>query len=214
MGRRYQSSEAFFDAIDRDWAWRKHELSLSKKSIDQAPEKRVNTEIRKGVLLLYAHWEGFIKHASVEFLQYVVERKYKKRELTDNYRVLMFRKQIQECSNSKKIRAHISAVSSLLKSPDEVVLFNPKLQINTDSNLNYERFSGILDTLNIDDTDYKLHEKEINETLLKNRNSIAHGEYLSVDRKSFIELFSNIMKLLETFKTDVQNLCIAERFKV
>lgn len=218
MKRKYQTSEDFIDEVQRDWAWRKHELCLIKEAIRCANEKindtKKNKEIRAGIPLLYAHWEGFVKHVAVEFLRYVVERKFKKSELTENYTALMFRNRMLQCSDSRKIGPHVLLITDLLKNPDEIVSFDPERQISTASNLNYDRFKEILEILNLGDEEYRSREKQIDEVLLKNRNSIAHGEYLRISFDQSVGLFSDIISLIERFATDVQNLCATERFMV
>ena len=94
MSRKYQTMESIFDAIDRDYAWRLVELSEIKKAVQVAKGRAVATEIRKGILLLYAHWEGFIKFVSTEYLQYIVDQKFKQSELTDNFRCILFKKKL------------------------------------------------------------------------------------------------------------------------
>ncbi|WP_255520695.1 MAE_28990/MAE_18760 family HEPN-like nuclease [Microcystis sp. LEGE 08355] len=53
--------------------------------------------------------------------------------------------------------------------------------INTKSNLNFEVFTDICTILGIDDSDYQLRQKAIDEQLLTQRNKIAHGKYLTRD---------------------------------
>ena len=213
MSRKYQTMESIFDAIDRDYAWRLVELSEIKKAVQVAKGRAIATEIRKGILLLYAHWEGFIKFVSTEYLQYIVDQKFKQSELTDNFRCILFKKKLQECSDRSRIRTHISALHVLLDSPSEYVVFDPKAQIPIKSNLNYSRFVNILDTLAIAEDGYKLHEKQIDESLLNRRNAIAHGEYLDISPELFCGLHQDILALIKKFKDDLQNLCVTESYK-
>ena len=205
--------ESILDAIDQDYGWRLVELSALKKAVQEAKDKAVATEIRKGILLLYAHWEGFIKFVSTEYLQYIVDQKFKQSELTDNFRCILFKKKLLECSGTSRIRTHMAALQFLLDSPSEYVVFDPKAQIPIKSNLNYSRFVNILDTLAIADDGYKLHEKQIDESLLNRRNAIAHGEYLDITPELFLDLYQDILGLIQQFKSDLQNLCVTESYK-
>ena len=65
--------EQFQDFLDKDLAWRKHEISQLFMILDTVESKEV---IGKSIiLLLYAHWEGFVKKSSKCYLKYVSERK-------------------------------------------------------------------------------------------------------------------------------------------
>ena len=213
MSRKYQTLEAIIDAISKDYSWRIIELSGLKTAVQRAKTKAINTEIRKGILLLYAHWEGFVKFSSIQYLQYIVDQKFKQSELTDNYRCIMFRKEFRECAESFRIKTHISTLHLLLDSPAEYVVFDPKSQVPTKSNLNYSLFENILDTLAIDNSRYKTHENQIDESLLAKRNAIAHGEHLDITKELFLLLYDDIVKLITMFKDDLQNLCCTESYK-
>ena len=60
--------ENLIDFLNEDIAWRKKELSSLKNNILQANVKLRLTAIRAGVVLLYAHWEGFIKRSAEAYL--------------------------------------------------------------------------------------------------------------------------------------------------
>lgn len=212
MSKKYRSIESIFDAISKDYSWRIHELSSVKRFAETAKKDLENMAIRQGVLMLYAHWEGFIKFTATEYLQFVVDCKYKQCDLTDNFRGIMLRKNYKGQSDSHSIKHHISAVKLML-SDDAYVIFNPRDQIKTKSNLSYQLFENILETLAIDKTDYISKKHQIDVSLLACRNKIAHGEYDIPGKQTFLELFDDIVGLISHFKDDIQNLCITEGFK-
>ena len=65
--------EQLSDHISNDLAWRKKELSEIKALIEtrRFSSQRHRALVRSGILILYAHWEGFIKSASRYYLEYV-----------------------------------------------------------------------------------------------------------------------------------------------
>ena len=87
--------EQYESEIELDLAWRKIEISHLFKIMNNAETKDV--VIKSMVLLLYAHWEGFIKRTSKLYLKYVSELKVKNKELTVNFQALMLKKFAQEC---------------------------------------------------------------------------------------------------------------------
>lgn len=65
--------DQFEDYIDDDLAWRKLEISQLFMILNTVESKEI---IGKSmILLLYAHWEGFIKNSSKCYLKYVSDKK-------------------------------------------------------------------------------------------------------------------------------------------
>ena len=74
--------EEFQDFLDRDLAWRKLEISQLFMILNTVESKEI---IGKSmILLLYAHWEGFIKKSSKCYLKYVSDKNIKVQDLTSN----------------------------------------------------------------------------------------------------------------------------------
>ena len=63
-------------------------------------------------------------------------------------------------------------------------------------------------TLGIDFSVYSTKSVLIDIKLLKTRNEIAHGNYLTVDREEYIELHTEIMGMLDIFSNQIQNAAI------
>lgn len=77
--------------------------------------------------------------------------------------------------------------------------------MDTGSNLNSVRFSGILASVGIDGDRYSAYFNLIDELLLGRRNSIAHGQFLNVDAQSFEETFKSTLMIMRWFKDDLEN---------
>ena len=61
--------DEFQDFLNKDLAWRKMEISQLFGILSTAESKAV--VCKSMILLLYAHWEGFIKKSSKCYLKYV-----------------------------------------------------------------------------------------------------------------------------------------------
>jgi len=212
MSKKRQTAEDFCDSIDSDLSWRKKELINTKSSVETAKAKAQAVEIRKGTLLLYAHWEGFIKASAIAYLNYIVGLGLKKRELRENFLYIMFRHDFMQCADSPKMHVHINAIQKLTSDLDSHVNFPVQEQIKTCSNLKYDILVDIFLTLGIDYERYSSKEQFINQRLLDTRNSIAHGNYLCVTKDEFLESYSIVFELLENIKTDLQNACVEKRY--
>ena len=71
------------DYLEADLAWRKTEISQLFRILNDVEAKDV--VLKSIVLLLYAHWEGYIKKSSKYYLKYVSEQKVKIKNLTLNF---------------------------------------------------------------------------------------------------------------------------------
>ena len=66
-----RNADHLYDKLDQDFAWRRKELTFLNKNIKNAKAHNLQTNLRCGVVLLYAHWEGFIKNAAENYLKFV-----------------------------------------------------------------------------------------------------------------------------------------------
>lgn len=203
--------DQFCDSIDQEFSWRKKELVDIKSSVNTIKNALLDTEIRKGILLLYAHWEGFIKQASIKYLDYISCKKFKKNELKENFACIMFRQKFKNCSSSSKMKVHLDAAKSLFL--DDTVCYDATTQIKTEANLSSMVFEDILLTIGFDFSKYDTKKGLIDIDLLKARNSIAHGERRMMDKSLFNATFDGIIVIMDNFKTDIQNACCTEDYK-
>ena len=74
--------------------------------------------------------------------------------------------------------------------------------INTNSNLNFELFDEILRSIDIENV-YETKRNFIDIEMLKNRNEIVHGELFEVKNYDFVELYNQILPIMESFKNQI-----------
>lgn len=200
-----RTAEELQQHLDEDLVWRKKELAAIKALVTakSSSTERINLFIRSGIALLYAHWEGFIKSASNAYLIYIASQRHTYFELTNNFIAMGSKKLLNEVTESNKITVYariadffISGLNARCSIPSE---------IETKSNLSSEVLREITYTLGVD---YKIYETKahlIDEALVKNRNNIAHGNYLLIDIEEFLNLHSTIIELLDLFSNQISN---------
>lgn len=81
------------------------------------------------------------------------------------------------------------------------------------SNLSSEVLREIAYILGLDYKEYETKAKLIDETLLKNRNEVAHGKYLLIDVEQFVELHKTIIDLLDLFSNQISNAASTQAYK-
>ena len=85
-------------------------------------------------------------------------------------------------------------------------------QISNVGNLTYRVFEKIINFLGFSEAVYVNKQKLIDESLVSQRNTVAHGEYLTLDEKSFRGLSDEVIVLMRAFKTDIENAVITKSY--
>ena len=150
--------EELEEHLDLTLAWRKKELYILSSSMLQVDETGQSIEnisiIRAGYLLLYAHWEGYIRDASNYYLVYLSNKNIKNKFLKHSFNYLYVKNNLKNTLDSKKNFPFIkfmNIVDDSYNKPFFVKYTNDNRQvpITTDSNLNYEKLTDILTSLSL-----------------------------------------------------------------
>lgn len=201
----------FQDALDKEVSWRFKEIQIFQSAARESSAAR-KSFIRAGVALIYAHWEGFIKSASEIYLEYVKNKSLTYRELKSCFAVFGLKTKLSSLSESKKSELNIETFNFILEEMDKTADFSMKSAINTDSNLTSKVFCNIAQSLSIDTSLYSTKFNLIDESLVKRRNAIAHGEYLDLSGADFHALAQEVLILIRCYKTDLENAASLEGF--
>ena len=200
-------------ALDGALAWRIKEISYLRSNAKRASSSAQATYIRAGVPLLYAHWEGFIKHASENYLEYVANQKLTFDQLASCFVVFGAKGHLSNLIDSKKSTATIEAVNFMRISGTTVANLSLSNAINTESNLSSHVFANIATSVGVDVKKYSVYSNFIDESLLNRRNKIAHGERLDLDVGTFDGLVEEVLLLLRHYKNDIENLASTFAYK-
>ena len=201
--------------MDGELKWRKRELTYLKTSLDRSHRQHEKgILLRVAVCLLYAHWEGFIKRAATGYLCYVATRGLRFRDLTPNFVALGFRSQLNEAGRSNLPSLHTELVSSMLSGQSINANLNWRDAVDAGSNLNSKTFLEILCLLGLDSTNYLPNGPLIDQRLLRNRNSIVHGDREDIQPEDYEVLHSRMIEILDHFRTDVENAAAQSSFRL
>jgi len=209
-----RTEEEFQDAVDKETAWRKKELSALKANIAVAKKMAKNTALRSGIALLYAHWEGLVKNIASYYLCYVAMQNLKYGELKDNFLALSIKDALKQFEETKKASIHNRIIKCVKDKENEKAEIPYKNIISTNSNLNSQIFIEIMETIGLDYAQYETSFNLLDEVLLKMRNEIAHGERvesIALDEKRFDEIYEVITSMMNKFISQVTNaVCLKE----
>ncbi|MDM4206893.1 MAE_28990/MAE_18760 family HEPN-like nuclease [Klebsiella spallanzanii] len=192
--------------IDSDKAWRKKEMTLLKSFIFSSTGTQEHTYIRAGVALLYSHWEGHIKTASLRYVEYLNRLELRLSQLSDNNVTSFIYDKFMSLNGSKVISSY-SGISDVVCNnlDNEVFNISPMKIIKTESNLKLRQLDDILHVIGLDNSVFMANKAHIDETLLNYRNKISHGERTeglkstTLSKVSYNALHDKIIELIDHF---------------
>lgn len=212
-----RTKDEFQDAIDKETAWRKKELSSLASNVKTSKKSAKNTALRSGIALLYAHWEGLVKNVATIYLCYVSFQNCRYEELSPNFMALAINKDIKMFAESNKASLHNRVVKRIRDEGIKKAKIPYEEVIKTNSNLNSDIFVEIMETIGLDYSEYEPAFKLLDEVLLKMRNEIAHGERtesIDLDEMRFNEIYDVIIDLMNKYVNEITNAVYLEIYKV
>jgi hypothetical protein len=207
--------EQLNEVLSRELVWRKKELTALYKLASRANLYKNEQEvlIRSSITMLYAHWEGFVKKAATNYLEFVARRRLTYQNLTANFIALAMKTKLKAAQETDKATILNGVVEFFLTGLSERAQLPYEDVIKTQSNLSSEVMKEIISTLNLDYTPYSDKREILDEQLLRSRNNIAHGEWLLMDLDGYSELKDHIFILMDTFKNQIENAACTEAYR-
>ncbi len=205
--------EQLSDKLDKELAWRKIELSALKSLIDSksfASGKR-KALLRSGITMLYAHWEGFVKVAANSYVEFVAMQKLSYNQLANNFIALAMKDQLDEAKDTKKATRYNAVAEFFMTRLNERSVIKYEFRITT-SNLSSSVFKEIISMIGLDYSFYESKEVLIDKHLLKNRNTIAHGDYLEIDEKDYDEWHTEVIGMMDTLRNQIDNAAATKEY--
>ena len=211
MSKFYVKFDDFSNDLYKELSWRKHELSILNSSIPDKSSKKQQVFLRMAIPILYAHWEGFINNSASYYLCYVNSNRLKHSELTTQFFTLSLKNKLH-LNEAKNLETQTKIVDYVLNNFEKRSNVPTKNIIKTKSNLNFKVFNEILYVIGFDESMFKNFESLIND-LIDLRNFIAHGENKIVNKETYNNFYTEIINLMDYFKTELENFSILKKFK-
>ena len=203
--------EALDDAISAEIAWRKQELSTALKLVQGNPGPAQTANLRSGVVILYAHWEGWIKSVAQLYIRYVNTMAYPYNQLSTAFLGNALKTRMTAINEASTPLIHNSFAAFIRAELSEKATLSESL-VRTESNLSSSVFFAILDRVGLEKrAEYTLRANMIDKDLVHQRNTIAHGQHLELGVDEFMTLRAHTIELLELFTDDVRNAASTDR---
>ena len=199
------------DLLQRDLSWRRKEIANLYLAAISTQAESQSRAVRSGILLAYAHLEGFSRYAVRSYLIYIQGRNLSYGELANNLLALKISRMVsQGTAKASYYRASVDLLITALSSP--AILPNPDV-ISAKSNLSYAQFCELLFCVNIDPEPFSLRQRFFDEVLLDRRNAIAHGEFRRPSVDDYIEIHNGVLDLLDKLEEVIVQAAVGERYK-
>ncbi|NJO71396.1 MAG: hypothetical protein HC825_06300 [Oscillatoriales cyanobacterium RM1_1_9] len=206
--------EQLSDSLAEDLAWRKKELANLKFLIETSrPFSQERVLLRSRITILYAHWEGFIKNAASNYLEYVAMKKLRYDELSSNFVALALKTKLSQVNDTSKATVFTEAIDFIRGQLTQRSSVPYKDIVQTGSNLSSSVLKEITCILGLDYSLYETKQKLIDSTLLAKRNYVAHGEYLNLEKKDYLQLHSQVIDMMDTFRNQIDNCASVESYR-
>lgn len=200
--------DKLIDKIDQELSWRKKELTQLRFIVTNASTENELTILRSSIVLLYAHWEGFVKKLLTLYLDHIVAQGLHNYELKPNFYAMSLSSEFEQFKNTKKIYHYIELTNTVLNSTNNVPNIQSDKIIDTKSNLNSELFKGLMKLLDLDSSIHDTSFNLIDERLLARRNGIAHGENrkrFPLDKEEYDDIHTRIVQILDDLATQIKD---------
>ncbi len=209
--------EDLSDKLDYEISWRRVELTNLKFNIENIKGSTLSTNLRSSLVLLYAHWEGFVKKSLTYYLEYVSNQKLNNNQLKYNFFALEISHEMEEFSKTKKNTLHTKIIESIFDKMSKKSSIPFKNKIDTKSNLNSNLFEELMFSVGLETLEYQTYYKIIDERLLGTRNQIAHGEalqHLQLTKESYLELHEIMKNIIEKLKEQIVEAAINKSYMI
>jgi hypothetical protein len=201
------------DILDKDLAWRKVELSTILANVNSSEAGAIKVALRTSILLLYAHWEGFIKKAAEAYLNFVSHQSLRFIDLDNCFLAIALRQKLRDFKDENDSTIHSQFVSFVRERMQDDARISYDNVISARSNLNSKILRQILTSIGINYSLFELKGNLIDQQLLKYRNTIAHGEYLMLDKIEYKAIHSEIFAMINEIKNRIENAVYLEEYK-
>lgn len=199
--------------FDRALAWRKKELTVLRFAVGGARDSERTIMCRAAIGLLYAHWEGFVREAGTAYVKFVARFNLDYSELAPNFLALACQRTIMNNTASGGFLGRLSLVNFFLTGLEGQAKIPWKNAISTRANLNSLALREVIATLGLSYKEFELDEKPVVDRLVKIRNSVAHGEGVSIDESDYEALHSRVLVLLDVLRDQLSAAALGEAYR-
>lgn len=212
------TDDEFLAFLDAEIAWRRSELHLLKTELREASKSpgspRERALARSISLMVYAHWEGYVKTSFDKLSITLSRRKPLVSDLSESLvlnhlRHMLVRLDAGDSSASKELVALVR--NSEYSSSMRLKLRKDEL-VRTRDNLRFEFFEEIIGNFGLDIGAFSLSKHFINSHLCDRRNVVAHGLGSFPSASAVEESIERVLALIQILKDLQGDLLVGKQY--
>ena len=201
------------DDLDSNLAWRRTELQSIRAQLRTAKGTFQTALCRAGVALLYAHWEGYTRHALSQYLRFVARRRLKYSEMQYNFTALALEAEIDKMHGASASMRRTARVYKIMEEHDKRPFIPSRDVVKTESNLNSGVCTDLFAMLGLDYSPFETKNMLIDYKLLRARNEIAHGQYAAVALDEYEELHDEVGTMLNLVRSIILGAALNQHYR-
>ena len=205
-------------SLDRERAWRKREILSLQTELSIAQGRWETTLVRSGFLLLYAHWEGFVRKAAVlcaEFVDHQVRvHEYKRAEVAPRYLSLALFRQYQTADGPSLERFVRTVSRGVVSLHDVMPDFTIKQLVTQRGTMDWLTFCSIMFSIGLEPEEATRElVRQIDVKILRPRHEMAHGGFLKqIDKADYGECSRLAIDGIETVSSMITEMSTAQGY--
>jgi hypothetical protein len=201
-----QTEEELHDWLDAEFAWRRKEISDLRGYLGVAEADAKRVFLRALYVIIYAHWEGFVKEAAKVYLRYIGCRRLKLVDLPSHFVAIGIGEVWREAAHPGAIRARSAIIDVLREGSDRrAKITDDCIDTSAGSNLGAEQLKHTLEIVGGSYSNFELRANFLDESLRRIRNGIAHGERIVPTLEEVDEARVIVLDLMDRFRTEISN---------
>lgn len=210
------SLERLQDRLDKDISWRKKEISALRASSANDQESRKHI-YRAGLVMLCAHWEGFLRCSLQFYLEHVFSHRLSIKDLAPEFVAIYYFQDVIKAASAKSPgteQHHLRLAKRILEGND-IKCTKPSWKVETGANPSSIVTSALLidlgldKQLGLDGAAWTTTKVFIDEQILKVRNQVAHGEGRLVNHDEFTEASERVVAMCDKLSSLI--ICAATK---
>ena len=166
---------------------------------------------RGGLVLLCAHWEGFLRNSVRLYFKHVFAQELRLKELAPNFVAAAFFADVQRAGKAEypgSVDTHGKLAQRIISGADEVCR-NSTWEVRTEGKPGTEVLARLLSSaglnprLGLDAANWSTMSVFIDEQVVRDRHLVAHGEGFQISRIEFLERADRMLGLLDRVSSEL-----------
>lgn len=209
----------FQDKLNRELAWRKREITDFRLTISGA-DISANHIFRSTQVMLCAHWEGFLKKSISIYLDYIFSQKLLLKNLNPALIAVVFYSDVLKAAEAKYPGSelnHVLLAKKIIENIDST-FSRASWNVNTEGNPGTDVIDRILKSVGLcpqfglNNAIWTTTKVFINEQLVSDRHTIAHGEGKRLSKDVILERSDRLINLLDHFSQYLEKSAIERAY--